>query len=124
MSDRVSDVITKIRQLAGEFDDLKNDFEQYATEFAVHAENGRVQAAEDGTLAAHGHADVTLAEIQAAMKQRKIILEEGQPPDFAGQWTVGDVLAMADALARWAQSLTVTPPPQTPAQNNDANKAD
>lgn len=58
------------------------------------------------------------------MKQRKIILEEGQPPDFAGQWTVGDVLAMADALARWAQSLTVTPPPQTPAQNNDANKAD
>lgn len=74
MSDRVSDVITKIRQLAGEFDDLKNDFEQYATEFAVHAENGRVQAAEDGTLAAHGHADVTLAEIQAALMAGGVVV--------------------------------------------------
>lgn len=41
-------------------------------------------------------------------KQRKIILIDGaNAPQFDGQWTIGEVLAMAEALARWAQSLQV-----------------
>lgn len=38
---------------------------------------------------------------------RQIILEDGKQPQFVGQWSVGEVLAMADALARWVQSLAV-----------------
>ena len=41
-------------------------------------------------------------------KKRKIIIVDGaSAPQFDGQWTVGEVLAMAEALARWAQSLQV-----------------
>ena len=43
---------------------------------------------------------------------RKIILEDGKPPQFMGQWTVGEVLQMADALARWVQSLAVNVAPE------------
>lgn len=48
---------------------------------------------------------------------KKIILGDGRPPTFVGQWTVGEVLQMADALARWTQSLAVNvAPPETPQQ--------
>lgn len=51
---------------------------------------------------------------------KRIILEDGQLPAFDGQWTVGEVLAMADALARWVQSLAVTQPaPQKPETVKD-----
>jgi hypothetical protein len=46
---------------------------------------------------------------------KRIILQDGNPPQFDGQWTVGEVLQMADALARWVQSLAVNAaPPQEP----------
>ncbi len=46
---------------------------------------------------------------------KRIILEDGKPPTFDGQWTVGEVLAMAEALARWVRSLAVSQPaPQKP----------
>ena len=51
---------------------------------------------------------------------RRIVLEDGQPPAFDGQWTVGEVLAMAEALARWVQSLAVTQPaPQQKEAENE-----
>ena len=50
-------------------------------------------------------------------KERKIIIVDGAAaPEFVGAWTVGEVLAMADALARWAQSLQV-PVPDSRANN-------
>ncbi len=54
---------------------------------------------------------------------RRIVLEDGQPPAFDGQWTVGEVLAMAEALARWVQSLAVSQPaPQQKEPKNEQNK--
>ena len=49
---------------------------------------------------------------------RQIILENGKHPQFVGQWTVGEVLQMAESLARWVQSLTVSAP-QPPANKPD-----
>ena len=54
---------------------------------------------------------------------RRIVLEDGQPPAFDGQWTVGEVLAMAEALARWVQSLAVSQPaPQQKEPKNEQSK--
>jgi hypothetical protein len=54
---------------------------------------------------------------------KRIILEDGKPPQFVGQWTVGEVLAMADALARWVQSLAVNvAPEQEPQEHPHAAK--
>lgn len=51
---------------------------------------------------------------------REIIIVDGaSAPKFKGQWTVGEVLAMAEALARWAQSLQV---PVQPQENQHANE--
>ena len=39
---------------------------------------------------------------------RRIIIVDGtNSPQFEGQWMVGEVLAMAEKLALWAQSLQV-----------------
>jgi len=46
---------------------------------------------------------------------KRIILEDGKPPEFVGQWTVGEVLQMAESLARWVQSLAVSAPPKEDA---------
>lgn len=51
---------------------------------------------------------------------RKIILEEGKPPDFVGNWTVGEALQMAQQLAAWVERLQVGQSP-TP-QNNEHRK--
>ncbi|MCA9981515.1 MAG: hypothetical protein KDD89_11790 [Anaerolineales bacterium] len=53
---------------------------------------------------------------------RKIILEDGKPPDFVGNWTVGDVLQMAQQLAAWVERLQVSQP-LTP-QNNEHRKTE
>lgn len=50
---------------------------------------------------------------------RRIILEDGKLPEFVGQWTVGEVLQMAQGLARWVEALAVNveqpkPPPPEP----------
>lgn len=49
---------------------------------------------------------------------KRIILEDGKPPFFAGQWSVGEVVEMAQQLQNWALSLQVqpTPQPQTPIE--------
>lgn len=50
---------------------------------------------------------------------KRIILEDGKPPKFDGQWTVGEVLQMAEALARWVQSLAVSAPPPSTNKTDD-----
>ncbi len=51
---------------------------------------------------------------------RRIILEDGKPPEFVGQWTVGEVLQISQQLAAWVQSLAVSPPqPQKPETAKD-----
>ena len=50
---------------------------------------------------------------------RKIILEEGKPPDFVGNWTVGEVLQIAQQLAAWIERLQVSKPV---AQQNDEHR--
>lgn len=45
---------------------------------------------------------------------KRIILEDGRPPMFDGNWTVGEVLQMAQQLAAWVERLQVnTPQKQT-----------
>ena len=46
------------------------------------------------------------------MEPKRIILEIGKQPEFIGQWTVGEVLAMAQQLAGWVERLQVSQ--QTP----------
>lgn len=53
---------------------------------------------------------------------RKITLIENEPPQFDGQWTVGEVLQMADGLARWVQLLAVSPPIQQPPEAAKENE--
>ena len=43
---------------------------------------------------------------------KRIIIEEGKPPQIEGQWTIGEIRAAAEFLARWidAQQVSVAPP--------------
>lgn len=50
---------------------------------------------------------------------KRIILEDGKPPEFIGQWTVGEVLQMAQQLAGWVERLQVSQP--TPPVATDDN---
>ena len=51
------------------------------------------------------------------MGVRQIILIENKPPQFEGGWKVGEVLAMAQALAAWVEQLQVSPPaPEAPPE--------
>ena len=56
---------------------------------------------------------------------KRIILEDGKPPEFIGQWTVGEVLQMAQQLAGWVERLHVsqpTPPDAAKEPNNGQTK--
>ena len=55
--------------------------------------------------------------------ERMIILAPGQPPQFIGSWTVGDVLSISDSLANWARNLTVTGSLPLPAGKDENHSA-
>jgi len=68
VSSRVSDLITRLRDVAGKFDDVKIEFEALGKEFEIQAQNGRVTVGDGGSLAAHGHGDITIGDLQACLQ--------------------------------------------------------
>lgn len=48
------------------------------------------------------------------MEPKRIILEDGKPPEFSGAWMVGEVLQIAQQLAAWVERLQVSQPPAPP----------
>lgn len=56
---------------------------------------------------------------------KQIVLEDGKLPFFTGQWTIGEVVNMAQQLERWVLSLQIQPTPQaqTPIEQKMAELA-
>jgi hypothetical protein len=55
---------------------------------------------------------------------RKITLIPNQPPVFEGQWTVGEILQMAQLLANYVNSLPVSMPVQPTGGEPDDTAVD
>jgi hypothetical protein len=48
----------------------------------------------------------------------KIIIENGRPPQFEGEWTVGQIIEIARALEQWALTQKINQSNEVKDVNN------
>lgn len=52
----------------------------------------------------------------------RIMIEDGLPPYFEGQWSVGEILQVAQGLELWVRSLAVNLPAEPKEQKEQKDE--